>query len=151
MRRWGRRGCLAQRKYPCFPPSSPGFESWLCWDFLSLLLSLWTELRSKQSGAKQWISQMQFAVMSRAKYYKNVLLCLFLSECPGAKQFYTWQIKTFGCSGNQTHSLEAKNIIGGIQTHDVDLTFPLASMNKNGVLSGTRSVAPGIEPKTFRA
>ena len=40
---------LAQRKHFCFPASSPGLESWLCQDFFSLLLSLWTVLRSNPS------------------------------------------------------------------------------------------------------
>ena len=38
---------------------------------LFLLLSLWTALRSNLSSAKQWVSQMQLAVTSRAKYYKK--------------------------------------------------------------------------------
>ena len=41
--------------------------------FLSLLLSLWAVLRSNLSSAKQRISQMQLAMMSRAKYYKKLL------------------------------------------------------------------------------
>ena len=41
--------CIAQRKHSCFPPSSLGFESWLCQDFFSLLFSLWTGFRSNPS------------------------------------------------------------------------------------------------------
>ena len=40
------------------PPCSPEFESRLRRDFFSLLLSLWTVLRSNPSSAKQWFSQM---------------------------------------------------------------------------------------------
>ena len=69
-------GCIAQWKHSCFPPSIPGFESRLSWDFFSLLLSLWTELRSHLSRAKQYISQMKLAVTSRAKYYKKHLFTL---------------------------------------------------------------------------
>ena len=55
-----RRGCVAQRKHFCFPPSSPGYESRLCHDFISLLLSRWTVLRlNPSSSAMQWILQMQ--------------------------------------------------------------------------------------------
>ena len=55
-----RKGCVAQRKHFCFPPSSPGYESQLCCDFISLLLSRWTVLRSNpSSSAMQWILQMQ--------------------------------------------------------------------------------------------
>ena len=55
-----RRGCVAQRKHFCFPPNSPGFESRLCHDFFSLLLSRWTVLRlNPSSSAMQWILQMQ--------------------------------------------------------------------------------------------
>ena len=35
--------------------------------FFSLLLRFWTVLRSTQSCANQWISQMQLAVTSRTK------------------------------------------------------------------------------------
>ena len=56
----------------CFQPSSLGFKFWLCRDFSSLPLSLWTVLRSNHSSAKQWILQMQLAVTSRAKYFKKV-------------------------------------------------------------------------------
>ena len=84
----GRGVCIAQSKHSCFPPrtqkhqvqipacfppSSPRFESQLRRDFLSLLLSLRTVLRSNPSGAKQCISQMQLAVTSRTKYYKKGL------------------------------------------------------------------------------
>ena len=55
-----RRGCMAQRKH-FFPPSSPMFESRLLQYFFSLLLSLWTVMRSNPSSAKQLISQMQWA------------------------------------------------------------------------------------------
>ena len=68
---WG-GGCIAQWKHFCFPPSSPGCKSRQCQDFLSLLLSLWTESRSNPSIAKQSISQFQLAVTNRAKYYKKV-------------------------------------------------------------------------------
>ena len=44
----------------------------LRWDFFSLLLSFWTVLRSNPPSAKQWISQMQLAVTSGAKYHKNI-------------------------------------------------------------------------------
>ena len=64
--------CVAQRMQSCFSPRSPGFESRLRQDFFSLLLSWWTVLRSNPSSAKQWISQMQLAVTSRAKYYKKM-------------------------------------------------------------------------------
>ena len=40
------------RKHSCFPPSSPGFESWPRRDFFSLLLSWWTVLRSNPSSAQ---------------------------------------------------------------------------------------------------
>ena len=63
--------CIAQRKHSRFPPSSPGFESQLCQDFFSWLLSLWTVLRSNPSSAQQWILQMQFMVTSRPKYNKK--------------------------------------------------------------------------------
>ena len=67
-------GCIAQRNHSCFPPSSPGFKSWLRQDFFSLLLSLWTVSRSNPfSCAKQWISQMLLAVTSWAKCYKKVI------------------------------------------------------------------------------
>ena len=72
-----RGGCLAQWKHSCFPPSSPGYESRLGQDFFSLLLSLWTVLRSNPSNAKQWISQMQLAVTSAAKYYKILSMFSF--------------------------------------------------------------------------
>ena len=36
----GGGGCLAHRKHTCFPPSSHGFETWLCCYFFSLLLTL---------------------------------------------------------------------------------------------------------------
>ena len=39
-------GCVAQRKHSCVPPNSPRFESQHLQDFFSLLLSLWTVLRS---------------------------------------------------------------------------------------------------------
>ena len=65
-------GWIAQWKHFCFPPSSPGCKSRQCRDFLSLLLSLWTELRSNPSIAKQSISQFQLAVTNRAKYYTKV-------------------------------------------------------------------------------
>ena len=42
--------------------------------FLFILLSLWTALRLNPSSAKQWISQMQPAVMYRAKHYKKHVL-----------------------------------------------------------------------------
>ena len=64
-------GCIAQRKQSCYTPSRPGFESRLCQDFFSLLLSVSTVFRSNPSRAKQWISQMQLAVTSRAKNYKK--------------------------------------------------------------------------------
>ena len=67
----GFEGCVAQRKHSCFPPSSPRFESRLCRDFLSSLLSVWTVLRSKPSSAMQRISQMQLAVTFRANHYKK--------------------------------------------------------------------------------
>ena len=73
---WICLGCIAQRKHSCFPPSSPGFDFRLCQDFLSLLLSLWRVLRSNPARAKQRISQMQFALTARAKYYKKVLLVM---------------------------------------------------------------------------
>ena len=59
-----------------FPHSSSGFKSWLRQYFFSFLLSLWTVLRSNPSSAKQWILQMQLAVMSRAKNYKQALFLL---------------------------------------------------------------------------
>ena len=68
----------AQWKHSCFPPCSPGFKSWLRQYFFSLLLSLWTVVRSNPSSAKQWISQMQLEVMSRAKYYKKLSGLLYL-------------------------------------------------------------------------
>ena len=40
--------------------------------FFSLLLSLWTVMRSNPSSAMQWISQMQLPVTSWAKYYKKI-------------------------------------------------------------------------------
>ena len=49
--------------------------------FFSLLLSLWTVFRSNPSSVKEWISQMELAVMSRAKYYKN---------WPGVDQLTYW-------------------------------------------------------------
>ena len=67
----------AQRKHSCFLPSSPAFESRFCQDCFSLLLSLLTELRLNPSSAKQWISQMQLASVSRAKYYKKLVLSPF--------------------------------------------------------------------------
>ena len=42
--------------------------------FFSLQISLWTVLRSNPSMAKQWISQMQLVVTSKAKYYKKYLM-----------------------------------------------------------------------------
>ena len=54
----GPGGCVAQWKHSCFSPSSLGFQSQLCLDFFSLLLSLSTVLRSNPSSAKQWISQI---------------------------------------------------------------------------------------------
>ena len=65
-------GCIAQRKHSCFPPSSLGSNPALAWFFL-FLLSWCTVLRLNLSCAKQWISQMQLAMMSRAKYYKRLL------------------------------------------------------------------------------
>ena len=59
-------GCIAQWKHSCLPPSSPGLKSWHRQDFFSLHLTWWTVLRSNPSSAKQWISQMQLAVTSRA-------------------------------------------------------------------------------------
>ena len=50
-------------------PAAPGLN--LGRDIFSLLLSLWTVLRSNPSSAKVWISQMQLAVTSRAKYSKK--------------------------------------------------------------------------------
>ena len=52
-------------------------------NFFSLLLSLWTVLRWSPSNAKQWISQMQLAVASRAWYSKkcyatNIYLAFFV-------------------------------------------------------------------------
>ena len=46
-------------------------ESRLRRDFFSLLLSLITVLRLSPSSAKQWISPMQLALMSKAKYNKR--------------------------------------------------------------------------------
>ena len=66
-------GCIAQRKHCCFPPSIPSFESRLGQVFFSLQLSLWTVLRLNPSSDKQWISQMQLEVTSRAKYHKRAL------------------------------------------------------------------------------
>ena len=67
--------CKAQKEPSCFPPSSSGFEARHGRDFFSLLLSWWTVLRSNQYSAKQWISQMQLAVTSRAEYYKKMFCC----------------------------------------------------------------------------
>ena len=61
------------RKHSCFPFSSPWFETHQRQDFFSLLLSLWTALRSNTSSAEKWISQMQSSVKSRAKHYKKVV------------------------------------------------------------------------------
>ena len=60
------RGCVAQH---------PRFESGS--NFISLLLSSWTVLKLNPSCAKQWNSQMQLVVKSRAKYYKNTLITRF--------------------------------------------------------------------------
>ena len=62
------------------PTQQPRFESWLCPDFFSLHLSLWTALRSNPSSARQWISQMQLVVTSRAKYYKKDIIALGYGE-----------------------------------------------------------------------
>ena len=75
------RCCVAQRKHSCLPPSSPGFASQLHPDFtlrefFSLLISFWTVLRSNPSSAKQWISQMQLAVTSIARYFKKHFMML---------------------------------------------------------------------------
>ena len=77
-----REGYVAQRKHSSFPPSSPGFKSQHCRDFSSLLLSWWTVLRLNPSSAKQWISQMQSAVTSRAKYSKKYLNLLLGPTTP---------------------------------------------------------------------
>ena len=53
--------------------------------FFSLLLSLWTVLRLNPSSAMQWISQMQSAVMSTAKYYKKCTACE-----KSSKKFQMW-------------------------------------------------------------
>ena len=55
-------------------PAAIGLKSWLCHDFFSLLLSWWTVLRLNPSSAKQWISQIQSAVTSRAKHYWKKLM-----------------------------------------------------------------------------
>ena len=38
---------------------------------LFFMLSWWTVLRSNQSSPKEWISEMQLAVMSRVKYNRK--------------------------------------------------------------------------------
>ena len=67
-------GGVGGGEHSCFSPSSPRFVSRLWRDFLSILLSLWTALRSNKSSAKKWISQMEFAVTSRAEWYKKKIL-----------------------------------------------------------------------------
>ena len=57
-------------KHSCFPTSCPGSNPGSA-NIFSLLLILWTLLRLNTSSAKQCISQMQLAVMSRAKCYKK--------------------------------------------------------------------------------
>ena len=42
-----------------FPTQQPGFKYWLFQDFFSVLLCLWTALRSNPSCAEQQVSQMQ--------------------------------------------------------------------------------------------
>ena len=63
-------GGVAQRKHSCFHPaalvSNPGST-----EIFSLLLSLWTVLRSSPPSAKQRISQIQLAVTSTAEYFKK--------------------------------------------------------------------------------
>ena len=49
----------------------PTQQTWIRQVFFSLLLSLWTVLRSDPSRAKQWILRMQLVVTSIAKYYKK--------------------------------------------------------------------------------
>ena len=50
-------------------PSNPGSAEIFSPD----CLVLWAVLRSNPFSAKQWISQMQLAVTSRAKYYKKIM------------------------------------------------------------------------------
>ena len=54
------------------------FSAALCQDFISLQLSWWTVLRLNPFSAKQWISQMQLAVTSSAKYYIKMFLAVQL-------------------------------------------------------------------------
>ena len=82
----GGGGCVSQRKHSCFKPSSPGFESRLYREFFSIVLSLWTLLRSNPASAKQWISQMQLVVASRARYYQNNHTHTLIGSGPNEKR-----------------------------------------------------------------
>ena len=55
--------------------------------FLSLLLSWWKVLRSNPSSAKQWISQLQLALTSRAKYHKKVAVRT-VTSCMTGQEYY---------------------------------------------------------------
>ena len=57
--------------HSCFPPSSPGFKSCHSQYFFTLQIISKNVLRLNPSSAKQWISQTQVALMSRAKCYKQ--------------------------------------------------------------------------------
>ena len=49
--------------HPAAPDSNPGSAE----IFFPILLRLWTALRLNPSSAKEWVSQMQLVVISRAK------------------------------------------------------------------------------------
>ena len=71
LRLFAEGGCIAQREHSASHPAAKGLNPSFAKIFFSLLLSSWTVLRSNPS--KQWISQMQLAVTSRAKCYKKIV------------------------------------------------------------------------------
>ena len=113
-------GCVVQRKHFCFPPSNHGFKSSLRLYIFSLLLSLWTVLRS---SVKQWISQMQRAVKFRSKYHKR----RFISYDPRSLGTH-WSVLT--CANrilgapDSVHALDqrlADQLVSGLAGHRAEV------------------------------